>query len=204
MSCSCARCYFKGKNMYGNPACLAGKFSSPRFCVSLPNVIIFTSIATVIGSSSVLAISISQLRPLFRIFFFLKKKRKIGKQSFSQTDLEGLAGEFTFCKLHNVFIDLLLDRIEDNGDAILNGKVIDVKTTIYEKGLLACPVHKYERSIKVIDYFALMIGMFPDYEFKGFAKARDLLQDSRITDLGYGPVYAMRQDELFNKIEEHE
>jgi hypothetical protein len=123
---------------------------------------------------------------------------KIGKQSNNFTDLEGIGSEFAFCKLFNVFPDLSIEirssqKEEDNGDAILhNGAKVDVKSTKYKNGkLLAVPWKKPD-----VEFFALMIGQFPSYVFKGFMKQEELCQPNRLGSLGYGETYIAQQQEL--------
>jgi len=123
---------------------------------------------------------------------------RIGKQSDEFTDLEGVSSEFAFCKLFNVFPDFSIDtrssrKNEDNGDAVLpDGTTVDIKATKYKNGkLLAVPWKK--PSVKL---FALMIGEFPSYTFKGFMRQEELLQTSRLGSLGYGETYIAEQQEL--------
>jgi len=44
--------------------------------------------------------------------------------------------------------------------------------------------------------YVLMIGEFPTYRLAGWAYSIVLLNDANITDLGYGPTYALNQNEL--------
>lgn len=126
------------------------------------------------------------------------KNAKMGNQSDEFTDLEGIASEFAFCKLFNVYPDLLIEcrssiRGEDNGDVILpTGHRVDVKATKYPSGkLLAVPWKKPD-----VDLFALMVGEFPRYIFKGFMKKDDLLCETRLGNLGHGDTYIAKQNEL--------
>jgi hypothetical protein len=76
-----------------------------------------------------------------------------------------------------------------------------VKVTAYPDGcLLANPSKKKHPS----DIFALLIGEMPVYRIAGYAHAADLIHEDNLTDLGYGPVYAMDQSSLkqFKKSEE--
>jgi hypothetical protein len=41
-----------------------------------------------------------------------------------------------------------------------------------------------------------MIGELPNYEYIGRIRADIFLTDNYVKDLGYGPCYAMTQDEL--------
>jgi len=125
--------------------------------------------------------------------------KKIGDQSNSFVDLNGFGGEFAFCKLFNLFPNF--DLRPDKKDVILKGNNIDVKTTEYDKG---CLIARYEGNVnnkKNIDYFALMIGKFPNYEFRGFMKASELLQDEKIKDLGHGKTFLAKQNELIFEIQ---
>lgn len=125
------------------------------------------------------------------------KNSKIGNQSDYLTDLEGFGGEMAFCKLFNVYPDLkvqVTNQQTDTGDCVLpNGKVIDVKTTKYKNGKLLAAKWK---TCEDIDAYALMVGTFPSYKFMGFMSRQELLQDSRLTNLGHGEGYAAHQSEL--------
>ena len=124
---------------------------------------------------------------------------KIGKQSNHETDLEGYAGEFAFCKIFNTFPCFARSRLDHQGDTMLGEYRIDVKTTSHVNGHLIRFIGKHDS----VDYFALMVGSFPCYEFKGFMGASDLLQPRRVMDFGYGKnAYAARQDELVECIDE--
>lgn len=123
--------------------------------------------------------------------------KKIGDQTAEETDLEGFAGELAFCKLFNVMPDFSLkvrssDKGTDHGDAVVNGKTIDIKTTKYKTGRLLTPKHKKINC----NYHALIVGQFPEYEFRGFIKTETLMQESNLKDLGYGLTYCVEQDKL--------
>jgi hypothetical protein len=128
------------------------------------------------------------------------KNSKIGNQSNEFTDLEGFAAEFAFCKLFNCFPDFSINtrssknKEDENGDVLFKDKIIDVKTTKYKTGKLLAALWK--DSNKNIDYFALMVGTFPDYEFKGFISKSELIQPKRLGNLGYGETYIAEQKDL--------
>ncbi len=121
--------------------------------------------------------------------------RKVGNQSNEETDLEGIGGELAFCKLFNIYPDLSLELKagdRDRGDAVLLGHYVDVKTTSYSSGrLLVVPWKKGE-----MEFFALMTGKFPVYQFRGLASREELMQESNLTNLGYGSTYALSQSDL--------
>lgn len=124
------------------------------------------------------------------------KNNKIGNQSDEMTDLEGIGGEIAFCKLFNLYPDISIEvrnSKTDKGDAVLNGLVIDVKTTKYKTGrLLAAPWKEPS-----VDLYALMVGEIDKgYSFKGFMAYSELAKEERLLDLGHGKGYAAEQQEL--------
>lgn len=126
------------------------------------------------------------------------KNSRIGGQSDEATDLEGIGSELAFSKLWNLYPDLSIFirsslKGEDEGDNILHtGQSVDVKATRYATGkLVAVPWKKMK-----VDLFALMVGVFPKYTFKGFMRSEELLQEKRLGTLGHGPTYIAYQNEL--------
>jgi len=122
--------------------------------------------------------------------------KKIGKQSNEMTDLEGFGGELAFCKGFNTFPDFTIwvrGTETDVGDTVLsNGMSVDVKTTVYPAGMLTAALWKNE----TVDLFALMVGTFPAYVFKGFFEREKLMRKDKIGDLGHGPLFMVEQSEL--------
>lgn len=129
---------------------------------------------------------------------FGKSMTRKDDRSGYELHLQGIAGEFAFCKLFNLFPDMLTHARsaqagEDFGDAVLHdGRRVDIKTTHYPHGRLI--VASWAKP--VVDLYALMIGVYPDYEFKGFIAAREMVRESRLTDLGRGPSFVADQAEL--------
>jgi hypothetical protein len=119
---------------------------------------------------------------------------KRGDQSSEETDLTGIGAEMAFCRAFNVYPDLTIGgAMRGSHDAIWAGRTVDVKgSTLGHARLLAVPWKTKTPS----DIYALMTGDFPTYTFRGMATATELLDASRLTDLGHGPVYAMPQSEL--------
>lgn len=134
--------------------------------------------------------------------------KKMGDQSATETDLYGIAAEFAFCKLFNLFPDFSIEpRSAAAGtDVEKDSKLfiwrVDVKGTKYPFGkLLARPMDKnYATHVarSTTDLFALMTGEYPTFTFRGFFTKEDLLKQSRIGDLGHGPTYIAQQHELYN------
>lgn len=120
------------------------------------------------------------------------KNSKMGPQSNEETDLEGIGAEIAFCKMHNIYPDTAVGHTP-LADAILpNGATVDVKSTKYKTGHLVVAMWKNP----AIDYYALMVGSFPEYRYAGMIKPEQIMQESHIKNFGHGPVYAAKQEEL--------
>ena len=125
--------------------------------------------------------------------------KKIGNQSNAFTDLEGIAAEMAMCKLFGIYPTQVLDPTprsslkgeEVGGDIPIKGHSVDVKATKYDDGRLLAAKWK-----DGVDCYALLTGIFPNYTFRGFMEAKELLQKYRLGNLGYGPTYVAHQDEL--------
>lgn len=134
--------------------------------------------------------------------------KKMGGQSVTETDLYGIAAEFAFCKLFNLFPDFSIEPRSAAGgtDVEKDSKLfiwrVDVKGTKYPFGrLVARPMdsnYTSHAARSTTDLFALMTGPYPTFTFRGFFSKEDLLQQARIGDLGHGPTYIAQQHELYN------
>lgn len=134
--------------------------------------------------------------------------RQMGKQKSWETELAGVGGELSFCRLFNVCPDFSIEPrsaalgTDNKKDAILVSHVTDVKgTTENEHNLLARPVDSnYDTHIArcATDLFALMTGPYPRFTFRGFLPKTVLLQARRIRNLGHGPTYFASQAKLYN------
>jgi hypothetical protein len=132
----------------------------------------------------------------------------MGEQSVTETDLYGVAAEFAFCKLFNLFPDFSIEprSAADGTDVEKDSKLfiwrVDVKGTKYPTGrLLARPMdgnYASHAARSTTDLFALMTGQYPTFTFRGFFTKKDLMQPGRIGDLGHGPTYIASQHELYN------
>jgi len=121
---------------------------------------------------------------------------KIGPQSNEFTDLEGIAGEFAFCRLAGFNPDKTVHSRSsktDHGDVNGSGQEIDVKTTKYPRGKLLARITLRDKKDTL---FVLMVGTFPRYKFAGCLQGSDWLDDTHIVDLGYGPTFSVGQSEL--------
>lgn len=125
------------------------------------------------------------------------KDRKIGPQSAAETDLEGMAAEIAMCKMLNLFPHLDLNLDQKGHDLILPDKrTIDVKATKYKSGGLAVAPYKKVGG----DMFALMIGQFPRYTFKGVIAQEAVIQENNIKQMGPGTAYFLGQDNLVDLV----
>lgn len=120
---------------------------------------------------------------------------KVCNEKSEKIEEEGMGGEIAFCKIFNIYPDLRVENVNtsnDNGDCEYKGHRVDVKTTSYRNGMLITVPWKKD----TVDYYALMVGEMPTYEFKGFAKSSDLKNKNKLRHLGYNEVYCMEQNEL--------
>jgi hypothetical protein len=119
---------------------------------------------------------------------------KKGPQSDYETDLEGIASELAAAKLLNVWPDMKIGEAPVH-DLLVGTHTIDVKTTKYRTGKLIAALDKKN---KACDYYMLMLGTFPEYSLGGFCKKEKLLNRDTITNLGWGELHALEQDQLMS------
>lgn len=120
--------------------------------------------------------------------------KRISGASSMEIELEGVLGELAFCKINNIYPNTDVLTI-DIWDAVLpNGATVDVKTTKYKSGRLLAARWKKEKELP--DYYALMIGTYPEYELIGYMACTELLTDEHLKDLGRGLGYVAEQHEL--------
>ncbi len=120
--------------------------------------------------------------------------QKVGPQDGRHININGVGAELAFCKAFNVFPDLELGQWPDQDATLPCGATVDVKHTERENGQLLVRKNKAE---KRCDFYVLVTGMMPAFRIRGGMRAEMLFQDERITDLGYGPTYAVPQSELW-------
>ncbi len=124
------------------------------------------------------------------------RNARIGAQDDAFTDLNGIGGELAFCILANVCPDLRISPRRGGEDCLTaRGWRVDVKTSKYEDAQLIAVLGKLAYSDDAWVY-VLMIGVFPLYRCAGWAWGSELLRKENITDLGYGPTYALPQAAL--------
>ena len=118
--------------------------------------------------------------------------RKIGPQNGLQADQDAIIGELAFAMLHNCWPDLSLTPRSGSFDVLLKGKRIDVKTTRRKDGRLVATT----KTNPDVDVYVLAILDEEQVLFPGYATASELCHESRLTNLGHGPTYAMDQAAL--------
>jgi hypothetical protein len=112
---------------------------------------------------------------------------------FTQADpsFEGVAGEFAFCKIANLYPDLSLHLrdVKDRHDVTLpNGRTVDVKTRRQDRDRLVVAAWKAEHPA---DIYVQMVGAPPAYEWTGWILGKALFVPARLEDLGHGPCYTV-------------
>jgi hypothetical protein len=123
----------------------------------------------------------------------LKNTSKQGPQSDEDMELDGVAAEIAFCKAFNLYPDMMLDCSPIEDCRLPDGKTVDVKATVYSNGDLPAPKWKFH---KQTDLYALMVGRFPVFTFKGFATKEMMFGKEPQDYYGNGDCYMVPQCEL--------
>lgn len=120
--------------------------------------------------------------------------KKIGKQSGVDIDIDGLMGEYAFCKWHNIFPDLISSPRSGSYDCLLKGKRFDIKTTRYKSGRLLCTT----KDNPDVDIYALAIidPSNSSVSFVGYSTKDNLRKEENLKDLGHGKGYCLEQSQL--------
>lgn len=120
------------------------------------------------------------------------KDRQMGNQSALETDLVGIIGEYAFCKLNNIFPDLIAKPRAGSYDCLLKGYRVDIKTTMYENGKLLATTKENSD----VDVYVLAILNNKKVSFPGWARKSELINERNLKDLGHGLTYVMEQNRL--------
>jgi len=112
-------------------------------------------------------------------------------------NINGFGAELAFCILTNSKFDSTTNPDENHflkDDAVLrDGRTVDVKTTVYKTGKLMI---RYGKEDKKVDLYALMVGEFPKYTFKGWISYDDIIKQQNIVEFTQGKSYVKTQEEL--------
>jgi len=119
--------------------------------------------------------------------------RQMGPQSSEQTDLDGIAGEFAFCKAMNLWPDMTIGARSGGHDAALGALSIDVKTTRHASGHLLATTKKSDNAS---DVYVLVIGTISEFRVVGWASSAMLFHQDNLSDFGHGLGYALPQCKL--------
>ena len=119
--------------------------------------------------------------------------RKQGPQDAISTDVEGIGGEFAFCKACGTWPDLTVGARSGGHDAVVCGIWFDVKTTNRPAGRMLATLGK---SVDEVDAYALVCGTMPTYRIAGWCWSQELIADANVIDLGHGPGYGLVQESL--------
>jgi len=127
------------------------------------------------------------------------RDRKIGDQSNTKVDEQGMAGEIVVAKRLNIYPDLKIEVTQGGIDLTLpDGTTVDVKTTEYSDGHLLAPTYKKDR--EHADVFLLVTGEFNDgepFKIRGWAEAEKLFQEDNLKWIGsQTKSYALEQKQL--------
>lgn len=118
------------------------------------------------------------------------------KGSTSRNDiieLDGIIGEYAFCKMNNIFMAEIVPSVNAMGaDCVYNGKNIDIKSTRHKHGRL---IGHIKRNTD-IDVYVLAIIDDMDVTFPGWLYADELYDSDNIMMLGGYSVYAVNQEDL--------
>lgn len=108
-------------------------------------------------------------------------------------DMHGIAAEVAVARHYNVMPDLGIQPRSGSHDLLINGHRVDVKAaTAVGRNLIATSKINPD-----IDAFILAeTYLFPVVRIIGWAWAKDLYRPENLTDLGYGPTYLLRQQQL--------
>ena len=126
--------------------------------------------------------------------------RQTDKMTELEPDIEGAMSELAFCKITgvyptNVFTFGISSKRKgtDGGDAKVNGKVFDVKSTKHLGGRLIA-----RKNNPHVDVYALMVGQEGSYDFKGVMESKDFISSKRYGDhfMIRTPVFMALQKEL--------
>ena len=126
--------------------------------------------------------------------------RQTDKMTELEPDIEGAMSELAFCKITGVYPENVFTfgisskrKGTDGGDAKVNGKVFDVKSTKHLGGRLIA-----RKNNPHVDVYALMVGQGGSYDFKGVMESKDFISSKRYGDhfMFRTPVFMALQKEL--------
>lgn len=128
------------------------------------------------------------------------RRNKVRNNNFTnrpdqEIELQGFGAEMAFCKLFNSFPDFTIgvrSAKEDRGDCAVEGLRIDVKSNRNANGDLFVGINKHP----TVYAYALMTGLFPQFTFRGFMLASEIMAKHRVAKMPGGLCFKAEQREL--------
>jgi hypothetical protein len=118
---------------------------------------------------------------------------KISKSPTIEVELDGIIGEYAFCKINNIFMaELVASPRAAGADCVYRGKKIDIKSTRHIKGKLL----GIERRNMDIDVYVLCVIQGYNVTFPGWLYSEELYHPSNKTRLSGVDVFAVEQKDL--------
>lgn len=123
------------------------------------------------------------------------------KRPAEEIELDGCSAEVAFCRLHNVYCDLVSDArlpSEDDGDATVGPWRVDVKARPDRDPAWLLVSNRNGKPPAPL--YALMTGRHPTWTFRGFMIGQELFQESRLTQIATGKpkMFKAFEDELYS------
>jgi len=117
----------------------------------------------------------------------------MGDQDPLEGDINSMGGEIAVARIFKIHPDLSTEPRRGGPDNIINGKVVDVKTTTYENGRLLAILDKKKDPCEI---YILVRGTLPNYELSGWCYGEELFREGNIKNLGHGPGYVLENHKL--------
>jgi hypothetical protein len=111
----------------------------------------------------------------------------------TEIHIEGIAGEWAFCKIMNVYPDLEFEK-RSKYDCYALGFTWDVKTS-ESADWLDIRFSKASQG-KRCDMYVLVVGKRPNYEIVGWIEADAIFQVENVADVGNGRFYRVPRERL--------
>ena len=120
--------------------------------------------------------------------------QRVSENHTQDVEFDGLIGEYAFCKIHNLFLDIVPQPRSGSYDCKFYDQAVDIKATRYKNGVLL----GHSKRNPDVDVYVLCIIDGYNVRFPGYALADDLYVDANLTTLGKydTPVYALDQSKL--------
>ena len=122
----------------------------------------------------------------------------LSAKSSADNDINGFAGELAVARVINGYPDFSIGPHRRGYDLKMRGNNgenfrIDVKTTKHNPGYL---IAKHWRKVEDCDMYVLVSGTMPRYEIQGWVYSVELINQSNLSDMGYGEHYHMERSQL--------